>query len=539
MTISTAALVERRRRKPAATSLAGDLAASFLAAAAASSVLTWPSPRYERDPVGFARDVLGAQLYPQQQEILEALAAPNARVSVASGHRCGKDYIGSLAACWFFCTFPGARVQLTAPTAKQIQGVTWREIRLRVREARTEIASPDQIGELPSTGIVAADLREIKGYTAKKGEAVTGFAAPHILYVITEASGIDDPIWEAIRGNLAGSDARVLLISNPTKRRGFFYDSHHRNKAQWTTRQLSSWDIAREHERSGGRVGGLATVRWCEEMRVSYGEDDPRYKVRVLGQFVELGEDKVFPLDLVTDAQTRWEETVVLPSDTLHFGVDPAQGGRDEIGVVGRRGRKLLAPYRFRESDADRAAEVVMQQIDTERGPREPVVIKVDNGGEGWRLRVALERLARKRDPSGDLIQVIRIDFGWSPRRPESYLRLRDELFFTARDWLREGGAIPADAKLEQDLLEPKFTEDLKHRLVVESKDKIRERIGRSTDTGDAALLAIWPFGEVKNWGPAPAPQRDDAPAAEGGDVYDAPGTFDAYSGLDAWRGGR
>ncbi len=66
--------------------------------------------------------------------------------------------------------------------------------------------------------------------------------------ISTEASGVEDPIFEAIEGNLAGADARILLITNPTRRSGYFYDSHHRNKSQWKTFHLSSWDIAR-HQR--------------------------------------------------------------------------------------------------------------------------------------------------------------------------------------------------------------------------------------------------------------------------------------------------
>lgn len=292
MTATIETTVKKGRLRAPAT-MAAAFASAFVALTVEASIPQWPNPIYADRPVDFAQEVLGVELLPEQQAILQALAKPNARVTVASGHKCGKDFIASIAACYYFCSFDGARVQLTAPTYKQVHGITWREIRMRVRNAIIPICKSDEIGELASTGIVAHDFREIKGFTAKTAEAVAGISAPHVLYIVTEASGVEDPIYEAIEGNLAGKDARILLITNPTRKSGYFYDSHHKNAKQWRTFHLSSWDIAASHQRSGLDISALATVRYCQERLEAWGKDDPRYRVRVLGEFVELEQDLV------------------------------------------------------------------------------------------------------------------------------------------------------------------------------------------------------------------------------------------------------
>jgi len=47
-----------------------------------------------------------------------------------------------------------------------------------------------------------------------------------------------------------------------------------------------------------------------------------------------------------------------------------------------------------------------------------------------------------------------------------------------------------ADTTVAQ-LLTPRYTEDLKGRVLIEKKDDIRARIGRSPDQADALLLAF------------------------------------------------
>mgnify|MGYP003341482039 CR=1 FL=1 len=74
----------------------------------------------------------------------------------------------------------------------------------------------------------------------------------------------------------------------------------------------------------------------------------------------------------------------------------------------------------------------------------------------------------------------------------KDYPNLRSELWFHMRDWLSSGGVIPRDEKLLGELVAPTYTIDTKSRLVVASKDDIRETLNRSPDRADAANIAVY-----------------------------------------------
>jgi phage terminase large subunit len=83
----------------------------------------------------------------------------------------------------------------------------------------------------------------------------------------------------------------------------------------------------------------------------------------------------------------------------------------------------------------------------------------------------------------------------------EEYALLRDQLWFGLQKWLKDGGTIPSDPKLEAELVAPTYAFDLRGRTKVEPKEKIKERLRRSPDRADALALAVGPLlpgGELR-----------------------------------------
>ena len=95
---------------------------------------------------------------------------------------------------------------------------------------------------------------------------------------------------------------------------------------------------------------------------------------------------------------------------------------------------------------------------------------------------------ALKRDAS---VRAHGINTGNSSARPEEFANLRAEIHFAGRAWLNEGGALPDDAKLQAEAVAPKYRTDARGRIIVELKDDIRARLGRSPDACDAWLLSL------------------------------------------------
>lgn len=78
-------------------------------------------------------------------------------------------------------------------------------------------------------------------------------------------------------------------------------------------------------------------------------------------------------------------------------------------------------------------------------------------------------------------------EFGFVNRRSEGWWTLREWLDPTYGEWL----ALPPDDLLTGDLTAPKYRLVSGGKLQVESKDDIRRRLGRSTDDGDAVMMAL------------------------------------------------
>ena len=304
--------------------------------ALADERIKWPSKKYRDDPVGFAHDILGVEPWAKQVEILEALR-DHRRVAVRSGHKTGKSNSMGIAALWFYCSWPDARVVMSSTTSRQVDTILWRELTmLNARggrclsckrelkalmdsgvhqiDAEEQIPKPcahsalidGEIGRLARTGMRSVDFRTISGFTAKEAEAVAGISGRNLLFLIDEASGVPDEIFEAFEGNRAGG-ARIALFSNPTNTVGEFFDAFHSKAELYHCIKVSSKETPNVVE---GRVviPGLAELDWCVEKAKEWGENSPQYRVRVEGDF-PVGEDgRIFTLQAILEAEQRWED---------------------------------------------------------------------------------------------------------------------------------------------------------------------------------------------------------------------------------------
>jgi phage terminase large subunit len=494
----------------------GDLAARLFEVARSSRSPTWPTDRYRRDPVGFARDILGVEPWSKQIEILESVR-DHPLTSCKSGHRIGKSLIAGTASEWFYGSFEDARVIMTAPTSRQVEGIMWREVRrLFERSGRCVECKRDDPtgprpcphsaildGELsikPATGLVSKNFREIRGYTAKDVEAITGTAGANLLFIIDEASGVADAIFEGLEGNRAGwaEEAgvmvRLLMLGNPTKTRGAFYDSHEHPKKKLVYNRITVSSRETPNVVAGKVIyPGLATREWIAQMEAKYGVDSAFVKVRVDGLF-PVGEDgKAFSIDLITRSQERWDEADA--GGPLYIGIDPAgdSGTGDDAAFAARRAFKQLALRTFLGLTPDAHGERLLDLIaELREHPRERVIVIVDaEGPVGTRVYKALARLAR----ASKVFEVHPVlASARPPREAAEYDRTRDLLAAYLHRWIRDGGALLVDELLEAELhvLEWAKVDGKRGVQKITPKKEIKRELGRSPDRYDATALSTF-----------------------------------------------
>lgn len=552
MTTPTVERVVEMRRPRLRPSLYGYFADKLAQQLELAEAIPQPCERYQADPCAFADEILGIRLWSKQREILEAVR-DNLRVSVRSGHKCGKSTTAAVVALWFYFCWEDARVVLSSVTSRQVDQILWREIR-KLR-ARSTQHIEGEMHELARSGFKAnanlGDFREIVGFTAREAEAVAGISGANLIYILDEASGIPEEIFEAIEGNRAGG-ARLCMFSNPTRTEGEFFQSHTdkairegNDRGFYKTVHVSSEHTPNVLE---GRtvIPGLAGREWVEEKRLEWGEDSPLFKVRVRGEFV-VGEDgKILSLHVITLAEERWKDAWEVdaagepvrypfgPRDgALVIGVDPAGPGEagDESGFAVRRGRKIGKFYPRRGLTKEGHLAEVRGLVREFGHDREvPTVIIDREGPDGYEIFRHLLAYAEKNPREFKIVGLRASDK--AHRQPQIYDRARDELWANLASWIKDDGQIPRDAKLSKELHAPEWIPLVNGRLKVTSKDDLRKILGRSPDRADALALAAW---QPTAWDVAVAAGGAAAPPPE--PTYPNPVALDPYAGADAWGG--
>lgn len=479
---------------------------------------------WAKDPVLFAWEALGIRCWKRQAELLRAVAA-HGRVAVKSGHKVGKSTSAVILALWRVCTRQRARVIMTSSSGRQVKGILWKELR------RVYHAAPYDVGghlyKNPDAGLQFDDGREVIGFSTEDPEKMAGFSGPDILFIIDEASGVAEAIFEAIEGNRAGDSedegagADVVMFSNPTRTSGTFFDAFHSKRDLWHPITISS-EESPNVEAGRTVIPGMAGLKWITEKRKDWGVDSALYQVRVLGNFPQQGANVVVPLALVEASQRLWFDTEAPPEldidgdeieveqlddAPLELGVDPARFGDDESVIAPRRGRHIYHLRAFQGLDGVELAKEVVKCIRKLRRDGDPLPrVKVDSVGLG---ASCCDQLRHHRGPHGEVELVLVEVNSASKATTDDHHRLRDQLWFSVTDWLSEGGELPPDDKLARDLVAPTYGFDTQNKLLVEPKKVTKKRLGHSPDRADAVALSIW-RGE-------PAVE---IPADDGLDVY-------------------
>lgn len=192
-------------------------------------------------------------------------------------------------------------------------------------------------------------------------------------------------------------------------------------------------------------------------------------------------------------AAARNPPAIVLPVGPLIIGVDPARGGGDKTGIIDRRGRRVgsIIHEIMDVDDTMLIAGKVAQLIRLHR----PASVNIDVGGLGAGI---YDRLREMGHQCVNAVNFGSSPVGMGPTGDELYENRRAEMWDVMRDWFNDpaGVQIPDDDTMHGDLTAPVWGSGAtRHKsnneLVIESKDKIRERLGFSPDLGDAMALTF------------------------------------------------
>lgn len=354
-------------------------------------------------------------------------------ITIRSGHGTGKDAFTSWAILWFLLFFKshvdgsGALIPCTAPTSIQLKSVLWREIAkwAQRRNADGQPVFPfsenieilsDSIRLIDSTGQPWPGNPYAQSRTAspsdsaeKQGETLAGFHAPYMMVVADEASGVPDPVFRPLEGALTQQVNFMLLISNPTRTSGFFYDSHFNPT-------VSSQFIRLHWNAEDSEIVSQDAVR---AMEIKYGRESNPYRVRVLGEPPKVDAQSLIPFDWAQAAAER--ELTPPPDAPVVMGVDVARFGSDRSAIAVRTGGRVDAIIEAQKLDTIQISEWVLQAVQEFN----PDHVCIDTAGIGG----AVFDFLRHHLPN----RIRSVCVGEAASDPKKFRRLREELFWRLR----------------------------------------------------------------------------------------------------------
>lgn len=408
---------------------------------------------------------------------IEALRAVQEgdRVAVRSGHGVGKSaYVAWLTLWWLLTHFP-AKVAITANRADQLRDVVWAEIRLWYRELNPALANLLEIGTDRVHWRAAPEECFAVARTARKEnpEAFQGFHSKWMLFIADESSGIDDIVFEVGQGAMSTPGAKTVLTGNPTRNSGYFYNAFHKSAERWWKRKVSCFELIEEG-------APYANPGYPGEVADEYGIESNRYRYRVLGEFALEEDDVVIPLSLIEAAEMR----DVAPTGEIVWGVDVARFGDDRSALCKRRGNSLMGKVEsWRHRDTAQSAGIVRRHWDDTIPKLQPKEILVDSIGYGAGTLDVLKEMG---------LPARGVNVGESATADDKFVRLRDELWWKAREWFdaRDCSMVQDDG-LKSELCAVKYDFSSSGKILVESKDDMKKRGLKSPDLADAFCLTF------------------------------------------------
>lgn len=447
-------------------------------------------PMYRKNPVAFAREVLLFEPDEWQQATLMDLAE-NPKVAIKSGQGVGKTGMEAVCLLWFLCCYPYPRIVATAPTKQQLHDVLWSEINKWM--SKSPLLS--DILKWTKTYIYMRNYEKrwfAVARTATKPENMQGFHEDNMLFIVDEASGVADPIMEAILGTLSGANNKLLMCGNPTRTSGTFFDAFNADRAIYKCHTVSSADSPRTNKEN------------IESLIRKYGEDSNVVRVRVKGLFPNQEDDTFIMLSIIEHC-IMLDLPEDIPIKRISFGVDVARYGSDETIIARNVGGNITLPVMFRGQSLMTTVGKIVQQY---RGViaelpayRGKIYVNIDDCGLGGGVTDRLEEVKQEEK----LNRMVIVPVNAAGKVPDDvvgegkvkacdvYENMTTYLWGTVKDKLiAEEIILQNDNELVAQLSCRKYRLTSRGKMILESKEEMKKRGIESPDRADAVALSCF-----------------------------------------------
>lgn len=439
--------------------------------------------RWRADPVAYVRERFGVEPDEWQCEALAAfLSSPRLALKACKGP--GKTTVLAWLIWYFLDTRPAPKVAATSITEDNLSDNLWPELAKwqarcpqlleRYTWTKTRVvrnASPETVFASARSWSRTADAQ-------RQAETLAGLHADQVLFVLDESGAIPQAVMitaEAVLAN-AGVEAHVVQAGNPDSREGPLYRACVTDRHLWTVIEITG-------DPDDPKRSPRLSLDYAREQIASYGRDNPWVMVNVLGVFPPTSLNALLGDEEVLAAMRRTLEPSIYDWADMRLGVDVARFGDDRTVIFPRQGRRAFAPTVMRHArDSAQSVDIATKVLAVRQDLGAKVTIMDATGG--WAAGARDVLLASGSRP-------VEVQFhGPSIVNPEKYKNRRAEMWFGMAEWVKGGGWLPNLPELVAELTTPTYT-FLGGKFLMEPKDNVKARLGRSPDVADALALTF------------------------------------------------
>lgn len=289
--------------------------------------------------------------------------------------------------------------------------------------------------------------------------------------ILDEYAQMKPELWnEIIRPAIADREGWAIFIGTP-KGQNQFYEMYQRacKDPDWYCALYRADESGLFDE--GGRYG----PKELESMKKDMTEEAIRQELYC--DFTASASNILITIDLVTKAVNRVPDRSTLEAAPKVMGIDVARFGDDRSVICKRQGLVMYQPQKYTGLNNMELASVIVNEIENWK----PDAVFIDSGNAGG----VIDRVRQLG------YEAIEVPFSSSPI-DQRYLNKRAEMYFSLKAWLEAGGCLPNDPDLKTELTVAEYSYTTGKNLIkIEPKEKIKEKLGRSPDLADAAILTL------------------------------------------------
>lgn len=439
------------------------------------------------------------------------------RIRIDAGHTVGKTKMAAGVVSHFIDCFKPSIVYTFAPSYDQINDLLWKEIRRDRRENNLPGRTLDT-PELKISGNHFAKGKATDNSHGRGTEKVQGQHGKYLMFVIDEAEGVADYVYEAIESMTSGGISIVLMLANPRTRSSTFYKQRTRSDVvNFRISCLYHPNVLADTE----VVPGAVRRQYVESMVETHCEivdkhdpdnytfelpwrpgvicrPDSEMLFRVLGIAPANMSDKTFiSAGRVEAAKAR--KPVIDPSAPIRMGVDVARFGNDMGTLYVRHGLRCWRAKQFAKQDTTIYKEAIKGEA-LQLKKAHPAItslhVRVDGGGGfGGGVIDQLWRDMELREAFSDF-QVLEVHNNSTAHDGLAYDNLITNMYAEAGESLKGLALFDIPDTLDEDLTERDY-EWVNRRGYnlrrLADKDAFRKKHGRSPDDGDGFVLCVAP----------------------------------------------